>query len=166
MLTITGCPRRALLQNLSQNSIELLRPHQFYGRNRRGELSSFFLEHLWPVLTVWSLLSISDHTLTIWCARLCRATPREQIVSEESFELNPVFQRQVDALQWVSLRFILALVATHILLAAVWLRDALSSNELYSFLLGALVSLRSAIHVRHVALGIEGGREHVRGTEL
>lgn len=69
-------------------------------------------------------------------------------------------------MQWVSLRFILALVATHLLLAAVWLRDALSSNELYSFLLGALVSLQSAIHVRHVALRIEGGREHVRGTEL
>lgn len=101
------------------------------------------------MLTVWSLLYISDHTLTIWCARLYRVSAREKIVYEGSFELNPVFQRKVDALQWVSLRFVLALVATNLLLAAVWLTDAQSSNELYSFVLGAFILVQLGIHLRH-----------------
>ena len=69
---------------------------------------------------------------------------------EGSFELNPVFQREVDALQWISLRFLLALVLTNVLLAALWLLNAQSSTELYSFLLGALISVQLAIHVRHL----------------
>jgi len=118
------------------------------GRNR-GVLPKLFLDHLWPVLTVWSLLYISDHTLTIWCAHLYRVTAREKIVYEGSFELNPVFQREVDALRWVSFRFVLALAATNLLLAAVWLTEAQSSNELYSFLLGAFILVQLGIHVRH-----------------
>ena len=113
-------------------------------------MSNFFFDHLWPVLTVWSLLYVSDHTLTIWCARLYRVAAREKIVYEGSFELNPVFQREVDALQWISLRFLLALVLTNVLLAALWLLNAQSSTELYSFLLGALISVQLAIHVRHL----------------
>jgi hypothetical protein len=79
-------------------------------------LSSFFLDHLWPVIAVWSLLYISDHTLTIWGARLRLRGANEKVVYEGSYELNPVFQRKVDALQWINFRFLLAFVFTNLLL--------------------------------------------------
>jgi hypothetical protein len=102
------------------------------------------------VISIWSLLYISDHTLTIWCARLRRRAASEKIVHEGSYELNPVFQREVDALQWISVRFLLALVLTNLLLTFIWLLDAQSSADLRSFALGALVSIQLAIHVRHL----------------
>jgi hypothetical protein len=71
-------------------------------------------------------------------------------VYEGSFELNPVFQRKVDALQWVSLRFVLALVATNLLLAAVWLIEAHSLTDLYALSLGAFILIQLGIHVRHM----------------
>jgi hypothetical protein len=116
----------------------------------RGELSSFFLDHLWPVIAVWSVLYISDHTLTVWCARLRLRGASEKIVHEGSYELNPVFQREVDALQWISFRFLLAFILTNLLLILIWLLDVQSSSELHSFVLGAFVCIQLAIHVRHL----------------
>jgi hypothetical protein len=113
-------------------------------------LRIFFLNHLWSVLTVWSVLYISDYTLTIWSARLRRRSASEKIVYEGSYELNPVFQREVDALQWISWRFVRALIVSNLLLTAIWLLDVQSSIELRSFALGAFISSELAIHVRHL----------------
>jgi hypothetical protein len=80
--------------------------------------------------------SVRLHSDNLVCPARSSCPPREKTGPEGGFELNPVFQRQVDGSQGVRLRFVLALVATNLLLASVWLRDALSRNELYPFLLG------------------------------
>ena len=147
MWIIIGFPLQVQLQDLRW-TVRNSWAESIDGRNR-GTLSSFFLDHLWPVLTVWSLLYISDHTMTIWCARLYRRAACEKIVFEGSFELNPIFQREVDALQWISVRFLLALVLTNLLLALIWRMDLPAPAELRSFAFGALVLIQLAIHVRH-----------------
>lgn len=113
-------------------------------------MPDFFLRHPWPGIVAWSLLYISDHTLTIWCARLYRHGAGEKIVFEGSFELNPLFQKEVDSLRWVSGRFLWLLVLTDVLIALVWWLTWMSAPEPYSFLLGAVISIQLAVHVRHL----------------
>jgi hypothetical protein len=57
-----------------------------------------FFSNLWPGLTIWSLLYVSDYAFTIVCARLYRSRVSEKLVFEGSFELNPVFQQDVNSL--------------------------------------------------------------------
>lgn len=105
---------------------------------------------LWPGLTAWTVLYISDYSLTLICARLYRRTVNEKIVFEGSFELNPYFQRDIDTLKVVSPRFLAALIISSLYLAAVWWLAVESQPGLYEFVLGLMISSELAVHVRHV----------------
>ncbi len=109
-------------------------------------------ESLWPGLLSWVALYCSDYVLTIRCARLYQAGVREKIVFEGSYEITPYFQKDVDSLKSVSPRFILALVWTTGALAlfAYLSRGSQPADEVYRFLLGGLILLELAVHVRHV----------------
>jgi hypothetical protein len=113
-------------------------------------LPDFFLSHVWAGIVAWTILYISDMTMTMSCARLYRQGAGEKIVFEGSFELNPLFQRDVDSLRWMSKRFLWMLLLTDFLLALVWWLDRQSSIYMYPFLLGSAICLQLAIHVRHL----------------
>lgn len=83
-------------------------------------LAELFLQNFWLRLAVWSALYVSDYSMTIKCARLYQESVRDKIVFEGSYELTPYFQSDIDALRRVSLKFILALLWTSILLFLVW----------------------------------------------
>jgi hypothetical protein len=104
----------------------------------------------WPGITLWALLYVSDYTFTIACARMYHAGVRDILVFEGSFELTPLFQRDVDALRTVSLRFILALVWGIGVLGLLWWLSRDVWPEAYVFALGAMVLVQLAVHVRHV----------------
>ncbi|MGC1485824.1 MAG: hypothetical protein WA789_18675 [Candidatus Acidiferrum sp.] len=105
---------------------------------------------LWPGLLIWLLLYVSDYALTIVCARLYRSGVNEKLVIEGSFELNPYFQRDIDALKVISPRFLAMLLITGLLLTLMWIMDSQSTPEFYEFVLGAMVLLEVAVHVRHI----------------
>ena len=109
-------------------------------------------DSLWPGLAAWVALYCSDYALTLHCARLYRAGVNEKIVFEGSYELNPYFQEEIDALRVVSPRFVLALLWTSGSLGVVWLitRQTWLWPGPYLFLLGALLLMELAIHVRHL----------------
>ena len=109
-----------------------------------------FFSILWPGLMIWSLLYVSDYAFTIACARLYRSRVSEKLVFEGSFELNPVFQQDVDSLRLISPRFIAMLLISGLLLAWVWFLASQSAREFYEFVLGFMILLESAIHVRHI----------------
>jgi hypothetical protein len=109
-----------------------------------------FLHSPWPGTVAWAILYISDFVLTITCARLYRRNIAGKIVFEGSFELNPVFQGDVDSMKFFSPRFLLTLVLTSTLTAIYWTLCLPSSHDVYSFLLGAAICLELAIHVRHL----------------
>jgi hypothetical protein len=114
-------------------------------------LPELFLERLWPGLFAWTALYISDYSLTIACARLYQAGAREKIALEGSYEITPYYQRDINALRRVSPRFMAALLLTLALLTGIrWLALELSEPPLYSFALGAVISLQLAIHMRHL----------------
>jgi hypothetical protein len=112
-------------------------------------LPSFLFDYFWPAAAVWSLLYISDYALTMICARLYRA--QDTIVFEGSYELNPLFQRDVDSLRVVSPRFVFTLLLILGLLAFLWrLNEQSPAPELWQFVLGCLIIVQLAVHMRHV----------------
>jgi hypothetical protein len=113
-------------------------------------LPELFLDRLWPGLVAWTILYISDYSLTIACARLYQAGARDTIVFEGSYEITPYYQRDINALRRVSPRFLAALLLSLVWLAAVWWLADQWWPPVYPFALGAVILLELAIHMRHV----------------
>jgi hypothetical protein len=140
--------------------------------------AALLADALWPGLAAWTALYCSDYVLTIRCARLYQAGVKDTIVFEGSYELTPYFQKDVDALRSVSPRFLLALLWTVALLTALWyLCRQIGWSQAYLFVLGMLVLLQLAVHVRHVrnlylfravlgSGGIRGRIEYPRSVAL
>lgn len=113
-------------------------------------MPDFIFRSLWSSLFIWGLLYISDYVLTIMCARLYRSGINETIVFEGSYELNPVFQKDVDSLRRLSPRFVAALLLTEAWLAGFWLLSAQSQRAAYEFILGILILAEVTVHIRHL----------------
>jgi hypothetical protein len=112
-----------------------------------GEL---LVRNVWVVLGIWSLLYISDYALTIIGAKLHRRGACAHFAFEKGYELNPLFQKDIELLRYLSPRFILMLFITCFL---IWLVHALlwkSIPNLYAFLVGAYLFVELCIHFRHV----------------
>ncbi len=107
------------------------------------------LDNPWPGMVIWSVLYISDYSLTLACARLYRRGVGERIVFEGSLEITPYFQSDIDSLKVVSPRFLAAMLLTWAYVVAVWFLAAQSQPHLYEFVLGALISSQLAVHIRH-----------------
>jgi len=73
-----------------------------------------------PGLVAWTILYISDYSLTIACARLYQAGAREKIAFEGSYEITPYYQGDINALRSLSPRFLAALLFSLVWLSAVW----------------------------------------------
>jgi hypothetical protein len=115
-----------------------------------GVTLPIFFSSVWPSLTVWILLYISDYALTITCARLYRAGVCEKLAFEGSFELNPIFQKDIDSLRRFSPRFLAMLFVTSGLLATVWFLSSESAPGMFVFLSGAMILLEMTVHTRHL----------------
>ncbi len=113
-------------------------------------MPNFFLNSLWPGLTVWSLLYLSDYALTVKCARLYRNGANEKFVFEGSYEITPFFQKDIDSLRLISPRFLGMLLWGVVLLTVVWLLAAQSFPQLYYFALGSMILIQLAVHTRHL----------------
>lgn len=112
-------------------------------------MPSLFFDSWWPGMLVWSLLYISDYALTIKCARLYAA--QQTIRFEGSYELTPLFQRDIDSLRVVSPRFLFALLLTLGMLGFLWfLNEQSSAPFLWQFILGCLICVQLAVHTRHL----------------
>ena len=110
-----------------------------------------FYDRTWPGLVVWSALFVADYLMTIACARLYQGGAREVMVFEGSYEITPLYQKDVDRLRRFSPRFAGVLVVTLVLMLALrWLCARVGLLPLYYFGLGALILVQLAIHVRHV----------------
>jgi hypothetical protein len=113
-------------------------------------MRDFFLLSPWPGTIAWAVLYLSDYALTISCARLRRRSVSSKVVIEGSFELNPMFQSDVDSMKFVSPRFLLLLLLNLTLITTFWILWVPSSAGLYTFMLGAGICLELGIHVRHL----------------
>jgi hypothetical protein len=62
-------------------------------------MSNFFFSTLWPGLTVWCVLYISDYVLTHNARSPVSGWGERELVLEGSYEITPYFQRDIDSLR-------------------------------------------------------------------
>ena len=113
-------------------------------------MPELFLDRLWPGLVAWTVLYISDYSLTIMCARLYQAGANEKMAFEGSYEITPYYQRDIDSLRRLSPRFFAALLLSLVWLVLVWWLANEIWPPMYAFGLGGLILLQLAIHMRHL----------------
>lgn len=106
-------------------------------------------DYLWIPLLLWIALYISDYYLTLYGARLYQGGARDHLVIEGSYELNPYFQPEISQLRFISLRFLVALAASCLLLLI--LRGFADDWPwLFVFACGGMILLETAVHTRHI----------------
>jgi hypothetical protein len=105
--------------------------------------------NLWPGLILWMLLYISDYYLTLYTARGFKEIGHIQF--EGSFELTPEYQKDIDALNPVSKRHLIALALSSLILVLIWWLTRLNFylQLAYPLFLGMFLLLEVAIHLRH-----------------
>lgn len=114
-------------------------------------LEGVFIASPWPMIGTWVVVYCLDYFQTIRGARLYREVGSQHITFEGSYELNPVFQRDIDRLRMVSPRFIALLVGTSILFGLYWwLCSTILFMEPYLVLCGAFLLLEAVVNIQHV----------------
>ena len=114
-------------------------------------IREWFWDFWWPGLALATGLYVSDYACTLLGARAYRTCASATLVFEGSYELNPVFQRDIEASKRFSPRFIFVLVSVNLLLALMWwlTHQPPQRPAAYELALGAFVLLELAIHMRH-----------------
>ena len=89
--------------------------------------------------------------LTLVGARLYRRGANKHMVFDGSYELTPMFQKDVDALRGISPRFVAILVLSCVGIWSLW-RLGLSMRSLrgFEFVMGALILAEIGVHFRHL----------------
>jgi hypothetical protein len=109
-------------------------------------LSEFLISNYWASIIGWILLSISDSYLTVAGAKLYHSGAREHIRFSGSYELEPSYQKDVDAFKVISFRFILDIILYGGLL---WIISSSGLIRVFAFAWGGLIFSQIAIHLRH-----------------
>lgn len=82
-------------------------------------IDTFLIDHPSLAVATWAVLYVSDYYLTLWGARLYHTRARA-FVELGSYEMEPIFQKDIDALRSVSPLFIRYLLLSSALLLLVW----------------------------------------------
>ena len=103
----------------------------------------------WPGVILWVILYVSDYYLTIYSARGFRETGHFQF--EDSFELTPHYQNDINALKPVSkLHLTLLVIYSLLILFLWWFTQRLPFFPwTYLLYLGMFLLLEVAVHFRH-----------------
>ena len=105
----------------------------------------------WPVL-IWAIVYTSDYYLTLISASLYQSGANQHVSLASGIELTPTFQKDIASLRKISPRFLIALVMLTGALAYFWFASVRTpeTRDLYEFVLGALLLLEAAVHLRHI----------------
>lgn len=107
-------------------------------------------QNIWIILLIWSLFYLGDYLLTIYSARNIKTRLNVHFEFERSFELNPVFEKDVNDLRLISPRHILNWLLSSGFLYFVWhLSAQYYFPRLFYFVVGEMILLEAAIHQRH-----------------
>lgn len=102
-----------------------------------------------PGMILWFVLYISDYYMTLSTARGFKEMGVFSF--EKSFELTPQFQKDINAHARISRRHLIYLIVYTLIIPVFWFLGYrfLGMDWLYSFLIGALLLLETAVHIRH-----------------
>ncbi|MBI2331806.1 MAG: hypothetical protein HYU84_06565 [Chloroflexi bacterium] len=108
-----------------------------------------------PGMLLWIILYISDYYMTLAVVKAYKDF--DAIKFEKSMELTPQFQKDVEGQALVSKRHVILLLLFTLLILAFWYLAVgyFGWTWLYSFLLGLLILLEVAVHMRHFRNGYQ-----------
>ena len=108
--------------------------------------------HLWLALGLWIVVYVADYYLTLAGARLYFQGVQRVFVFEGSYELNPLFQQDIDRRRRISTRFLVMLGVTCLLIAFAWrgVQVRWFPPGVFRLWMGALLLVELAIMIRHV----------------
>lgn len=108
-------------------------------------------DHLWVALLIWVTVYALDYAMTIRGARLYDATGKTYVTFEGSYELTPYYQKDIDALRPVSIRFVVMLGVSSVAIGLVWLLSIriVFIPQAFSFLMGGLLLRQAVVLMRH-----------------
>lgn len=119
-------------------------------------LQPFQFDNLWVALLLWVLLYGADYYLTLRGASLMAQVGKTYFDMGGSYELNPLFQKDIDRLRRVSPRFILILVGAGVWLVLMWgVTQYLHIPQAFAAGAGVLILMEVPVltsHVRNLAL--------------
>ena len=134
-------------------------------------IDAFLTDHPGFAVGTWAVLYVSDYYLTLWGARLYHTRARA-FVEIGSYEMEPIFQKDIDGLRSISPLFIryLLLSSASLLLVWWWSVKWIEFPALYLVAVGAFILVELMVHMRHVrnivlfrSLGVPGAAEgHLR----
>jgi hypothetical protein len=108
--------------------------------------------NVWGALGLWAIVYIADYALTLRGARLY-SDPRQTFVRfDGSYELNPVFERDVDARRRLSRRFVILLGVTCALIWLLWriAQSRILAPAIFPFWMGVLLLIELPVLLRHL----------------
>jgi ribosomal protein S18 acetylase RimI-like enzyme len=115
-------------------------------------LEAFLIRNPLAAVAAWAALYASDYYLTLWGARLYKEVFSRFVDMDGSYELEPIFQKDIDALRRLSPAFALWLfVSSAALLLGWWLSVKVADMpSLFLTLFGGFVLVELVVHARHV----------------
>jgi hypothetical protein len=135
-----------------------------------ASVADVLVTSVWPGVVLCLVLYTADYAMTLVTARLYATRAKQKMVIEGSFELNPLFEKDVDSGRLVSKRWVIGLAVVIVLMALLWhLANSADRLEGYLFALGGMVFLQLALQMRHLrnwflfatALGDDGLRGRI-----
>lgn len=113
-----------------------------------GAYSTF--QSIWAVIGLWCVLYIGDYYLTLYTARLFKGDVGGHFDFGGSFELNPLYEDEVEAARSVSPKFIAVLILSTVIIISLWyLADLFDYPYLFDFIYGGLICSQGVVHLRH-----------------
>ena len=114
-------------------------------------LLSTMISNVWFALGLWICVYTADYALTLRGARLYRQGAHAYLRFDGSYELNPLFERDIDQQRRVSRRFLAMLAATCVTIWFAWRATQIHLFPAVAFIfwMGVLLLMEVPILMRH-----------------
>lgn len=115
-------------------------------------MQGFLIEHAWIITILWGIVYLADYYLTIYGARLFREILGPHIQTGGSYELTPVFRKDVDNLRLFSPAFAWRLIFSMAMFPVIyWISySLLGTGWPFLFLAGGFFLRSVPILLRHM----------------
>lgn len=112
----------------------------------------YLLHYVWLSILLWIALFFGDYYLTFEGAKRYNQKPKEHIIYEKSYELNPVFQEDVENFNLHSKKFWAALFINSALIYIIWIITYYLFNlsKIFSMVLGIYYFRSLVVILRHI----------------
>ena len=114
-------------------------------------IDNSIINNICLAFALWVMLTFSDYYLTIFTDRKLREKLNDQIILDNSVEITPFLQSELDKEKLFSLKHIITVTISAFFLYISWRwSNYINSIRYYHFVFGWLILPFGAVHLRHL----------------